>query len=133
MVEMSSLGLWDHIRLARRTTSMYWPIRRLASVLLGLLFAVLTAIFASSWLPMAGSQVPGQGRGSLGLRFLADKQGPGGTVILLNNCDASDMPEGAPAHKYIPDSEDCEINGDDDRKQLEPIYIQRFATAGSVT
>src|SRR5688572_22290665 len=67
------------------------------------------------------------------LRLLADKHGVHGTVILLNNCDASSMPKGAPPGKFQPDNADSIINGDDDRKQLEPIRIQRSQTAGPVS
>jgi protein-arginine deiminase len=69
------------------------------------------------------------------LQFVADQLGPGGTVILLNNCDASDMPADGKDHSdlYDPDNTDCLVNGSADWKQLEPIRISRSQPNGPIT
>jgi protein-arginine deiminase len=71
----------------------------------------------------------------------AEQKGPQGTVVLLNNCDASDAPdddrtrptEFVDHSKYAPDNLVCSINGPEDFKQLEPITVRRFRATGPVS
>jgi protein-arginine deiminase len=96
-----------------------------------LVVAVLLLLSAGLFLalPLSGGAEPGK------LQLIADQLGPGGTVILLNNCDASDMPADGKDHsdKYDPDNTDCLVNGPADWKQLEPIRIGRSQPKGPVT
>ena len=73
--------------------------------------------------------------------FVADRKGPDGTVLLLNNCDASDAPDDDKNHpgefvnhfpRYVPDNLVCSINGPKDFQQFEPILVRPFAADGAV-
>ncbi|HJT79075.1 MAG TPA: protein-arginine deiminase family protein [Gemmataceae bacterium] len=93
------------------------------------LAAVLLALLPALALAVRGGAEPA------GLRFDAARKGPHGTVLLLNNCDASDMPADGKDHadRYGPDNADAVINGPADLQQVEPIKLRQARPRGAVT
>jgi protein-arginine deiminase len=89
---------------------------------------VVTPILGLSWLVHGGT-------GTKAPAFRADRQGPNGAVLLLFNCDASDMPRDGQDHfdRYDPDYFDQVINGADDRKQVEPFFLVQTTRRSPLT